>query len=114
MSRSTRAAAKDTASLSAKSKKPSAGLLQLPSDGDNDNGNDIVPTSDIVATVMTDPKADKTKKRKPSAVVRDATTQKHSSDFAIALSPCLPDYFMSTTSLGLPLTESTNSHLTPA
>jgi hypothetical protein len=78
MSRSTRAAAKDTASLSAKSKKPSAGLLQLPSDGDNDNGNDIVPTSDIIATVMTDPKANKTKKRKPSAVVRDATTQKRS------------------------------------
>ncbi len=50
----------------------------MPSDGDNDNGNDIVPTSDIVATVMTDPKADKTKKRKPSAVVRDATTQKRS------------------------------------
>jgi hypothetical protein len=78
MSRSTRAAAKDTAALTATSKKPSAGLLQLPSDGNDDNGNDIVPTSDVVATVTTDPKANKTKKRKPSAVVRDATTQKSS------------------------------------
>ena len=66
-SRSTRASAKDTA-VTSKSKKPSAGVLQLPSDGDgdDDHGHDIVPT---------DPKPKKMKTRKPSAVISDATTK---------------------------------------